>query len=497
MFEDRKKVLETVKQGFNNRLILVVGDLILDHYLWGDVTRISPESPVPVVQLVRENEVGGGAANVALNLNGLGLRVAVVGYVGRDLNRNRLFEILQDTGIDISGVVTVDNWTTITKTRVIGGKQQMIRIDREVPLVEREEYAANLLENIFQKMKNGVDAIIISDYAKGVISDTVCRQIITTAKDMAIPVYVDPKGQSYAKYDGATAITPNRLELAAASSRSAQPLDQLLEAGQDLCRQLHLDFMATTLGELGIALVEEEKVCHIPAHAREVYDVSGAGDTVISTVTAGMTAGLCRLDSLNLANLAAGFVVGKVGTRPIRQTDLLTALSTAQALAQSEKICTLKELLDQINEWRAKGDRIVFTNGCFDLLHAGHVKFLEDAKRLGSRLVVGINTDSSVRKLKGETRPVIGQDDRARVLAALSAVDAVTLFAEETPLELIRAVKPDILTKGDDYTIAEVVGADEVKAWNGEVSLIALVDGKSSTNIVQSIQAENSSSSGS
>lgn len=489
MFEARKQVEEALRHGFRNLSVLVIGDLILDRYLWGEVTRISPESPVPVVQLVRENEVGGGGANVALNLAGLGLRATVAGFVGQDNNRGRLLAILQDNGIDTGGVVALPNWPTITKTRVIGGKQQMIRIDREETLQARQQDVEALWHAVSRQIAERPDAIILSDYAKGVLTHDFCCRVIKACRDLKIPVFVDPKGRSFDKYHGATAITPNRAELAMACGKSPHPLNGLLEAGQALSRQLHLDFMAVTLGELGIALIEQEDISHIPALAREVFDVSGAGDTVVATITAAQIGGLSRFDSLYLANLAAGVVVGKVGTAPIFWQELLAALSTAQALAQSEKICTLEIMLDRLGEWRARGERIVFTNGCFDLLHAGHVKLLEEAKRLGNRLIVGLNTDRSVRALKGEGRPVIGEEDRARVLAALSAVDAVILFDEDTPIELIRAIKPEVLTKGNDYTMEQVVGAEEIKAWKGEVTLIDLVEGKSSSGIVKTLRA--------
>lgn len=493
MFENGKQVHEVVKRAFDKQTILVVGDLILDRYLWGEVNRISPESPVPVVQFVRENEVGGGAANVALNLSGLGLQVAVAGFVGNDPNRDRLLEILRQEDINIDGVVTRAGLPTITKTRIIGGRQQMLRVDRETIRFSQDTNTEELLSKINQKIKGGVAAIILSDYAKGVLSEHVCKKVIAEARESGIPVFIDPKGQNFDKYAGATAISPNLKELAAACHMPLQPLDALFDAGQALVKKLQLNFMGVTLGELGIALIEKTHIRRIPALAREVFDVSGAGDTVIATLTAGQAAGLNRLDSLHLANVAAGVVVGKVGTAPIHQADLLAALSTEEVLTQSEKICLLKPLLSKINEWRAKGERIVFTNGCFDLLHVGHVTFLSEAKRLGNRLIVGLNTDRSVRALKGESRPVISQDDRARVLAALTAVDAVILFDEDTPLRLIKAVRPDVLAKGSDYTVDQVVGAEELKAWGGEVALIQLVHGKSSSKIVKSLQAEHPS----
>lgn len=488
MFENETQVRDAVTSGFSKKTVLVVGDLILDRYLWGTVDRISPESPVPVVRLTRENEVAGGAANVAMNLAGLGVVVALAGYVGQDANGERLNEILARESIDISTVVTLPQWTTITKTRVISGNQQMLRIDREKAPVLDSEDPERLLKGIRSRLDEGVGIIILSDYAKGVLSHDVCNRIIAMAREEGVPVLVDPKGRDFSKYMGANVISPNRQELAAVSRVSADDLDTLLEEGRQLRERLGLDFLAVTLSAQGIALVEKDVVRRIPALAREVYDVSGAGDTVIAVLAAGLVAGLSRLDALHLANYAAGIVVGKVGTVPVTREELLKTLSAEQALEQSEKICSLPDLLQRVKSWRARGERIVFTNGCFDLLHAGHVTYLEKAGRLGHRLIIGLNTDRSVRELKGEGRPIINEGDRARVLAALASVDAVVLFDEETPLSLIRAVRPDILAKGADYTVEQVVGGDEVVAWGGEVALVELVNGKSSSLIVRSIK---------
>lgn len=493
MFDDLNRIQEMVRNDFYGKSVLVVGDLILDRYLWGDVNRISPESPVPVVQLVRENEVGGGAANVALNLAGLGLHVAIAGFVGRDANRNRLLDILAKEKIDAGAVVTKDGWTTITKTRIISGHQQMLRVDREEPLNLTAEEKAALLAGIRERMEKKPAAIILSDYAKGTLSEEVCREIISAARAGGIPVFVDPKGDDFRKYTGATAVSPNRQELAAVCRLPVGDLDRLLNAGQELAERLALDFLAVTLSGQGIALLEEKSLRRIPASAREVFDVSGAGDTVIAVMVAGLVAGLTRLEALQLANLAAGVVVGRVGTAPIQKEDLLKSLSAEQVIEQSEKICLLKELGPKVEAWRTRGERIVFTNGCFDLLHAGHVTYLAKAKRLGGRLIIGLNTDRSVTALKGEGRPIIGQDDRARVLASLAVVDAVVLFDQDTPLELIRALRPDVLAKGADYSEDQVVGGEDVRSWGGEVALIELVDGKSSSLIVQSLQKSRSS----
>ncbi len=489
MFEDEKQVLSAVNNRFTDKTVLVVGDLILDRYLWGDVERISPESPVPIVRLARENEVAGGAANVAANLANLGVPVSLAGYTGNDPARERLLELLHQDGIDTSLIIGLNNWTTITKTRVISGHQQMLRIDRECPPPISKQDSEPLISSLHAQITSeNVGLVLLSDYAKGVLTDSICRDVIALARQAGIPILVDPKGKDYRKYTGATAITPNRSELADACRVPPNQLESLLTAGRELCKGLGLDFLPVTLSAQGIAYIDTEQTLRISALAREVFDVSGAGDTVLAVLAAGLLAGLSRIDALRLANLAAGVVVGKVGTVPVQRKELIKALSTEQALAQSDKICPLPELLQQVENWRARGERLVFTNGCFDLLHAGHVSYLEKAKRLGQRLIVGLNSDSSVKALKGAGRPIIRENDRARVLAALAAVDAVVLFDEETPLSLIRALRPEVLAKGADYTADQVVGGSEVKKWGGEVALVELVNGKSSSLIVQSIQ---------
>jgi D-beta-D-heptose 7-phosphate kinase/D-beta-D-heptose 1-phosphate adenosyltransferase len=299
-----------------------------------------------------------------------------------------------------------------------------------------------------------------------------------------IPVLVDPKGRDYSKYAGATALTPNKRETADACGVSVHDSEALLTAAARLRESLKLDFLAVTRSEEGVSLIEESHTLHIPATAKQVFDVSGAGDTVIATLAAGLIAGLERRQALHLANLAAGVVVGKVGTAPIKYEELLRELTVEDSTQQANKVCTLEALLTRVAGWRAAGQKIVFTNGCFDLLHAGHVTYLEGARNLGDRLIVGLNTDRSVSALKGPTRPVIHEADRARVMAALESVDAVVLFDEDTPLDLIRAIRPDVLAKGSDYSEDQVVGGSDVKSWGGRVALVDLVPGRSTTKII-------------
>lgn len=484
MFLHPKAVRAALASGFGGRRVLVVGDIMLDRYLWGQVERISPEAPVPVVRLDRRTQTAGGAANVARNLAGLGLRVQLSGITGDDEGRQALLEALTADGIQTGLLALTQDRATTIKTRIIGNHQQMLRIDEEDtrPLNRREEDA--LLATVTSALP-GCGALVLSDYAKGVLSAYLCPLLISAARSEGIPVLVDPKGRDFAKYAGASVITPNRAELALVTGARRDDVAALLAAGDDLRRQLDLPLLALTLSELGLALIDGAGTRQIPALGREVFDVSGAGDTVIATFAAGLAAGLDTTDTAHLANLAAGVVVGKVGTVPILKEELQTAISGESALEQVAKIMDLDTAKTRVLGWQAAGDRIVFTNGCFDLLHAGHVSYLELARRHGQRLVVGLNSDRSVRALKGPQRPLIGEDDRARVLAALAAVDAVILFDEDTPLNLICALRPQVLAKGADYREEEIVGAAEVRSWGGQVILIPLVEDRSTTRIIR------------
>ncbi|MCK4578941.1 MAG: D-glycero-beta-D-manno-heptose-7-phosphate kinase [Candidatus Marinimicrobia bacterium] len=491
MFEDNSGVIKAVRASFGARRILVVGDLILDRYLWGSVGRISPEAPVPIVNLTRESYVGGGAANVAINLSGLGLTASVIGFTGSDHLHQILLDSLLGSGVDTTGVVALEDRPTISKTRVIGDHQHMLRIDHEIvePMAEGSYEA--LLSAFHKQLQSDPAAIVLSDYAKGALTAQVTREIISAASQHGIPVLVDPKGSDYSKYSGATILSPNRMELAEVCRSDAQNLPALLNAGEQLRRDLGLEFLVVTLGSEGIAIMDDVTQRRIPTLAHEVADVSGAGDAVIATLAASLVAGLSRLDAAQLANLAGGIVVAKVGTAPVYRNELLAELERDHALDKLSKICDLEALVERTAKWRRDNLKIVFTNGCFDLLHAGHVSYLEAASKMGDRLVLGLNTDRSVRQLKGPSRPIMQEGDRAKVMSALASVDAVTFFDEETPLNLINAVKPDVLVKGADYTEDQVIGAKEVKSWGGEVRLVPLVEGQSTSRLIEELSNNN------
>ncbi|WP_422927505.1 D-glycero-beta-D-manno-heptose 1-phosphate adenylyltransferase [Singulisphaera sp. PoT] len=461
---------------------------MVDAYLWGDVGRISPEAPVPVVRLNRKTVTLGGAGNVLLNLVGLGLPATASGFVGDDDGGRQLVLMLEQAGISPSGCVTLADRPTTTKTRVVSGHHQMLRLDEEGVGPVADEDVKRLIDAILGQLDDA-SALILSDYAKGVVTAEVCGAVIPEARRRGIPVIVDPKGFNFQKYAGATALTPNLREFeVAAGLEAGYDSEAFRRAGGDLRERLGLEFLLVTCGGEGMRLLDEDGWSEFHALAREVYDVSGAGDTAIATLTAAVVAGLDLRDTVRLANVAAGVVVGKVGTAPIQGRDLRDAVRDGQLPGQTGKVYEAAELADLIRSWKGLGDRVVFTDGCFDLLHAGHVALLAKARACGDRLVVGLNTDRSVRQLKGPTRPVVVQGDRAQVLAGLASVDAVVLFDEETPLELIEGLRPDVLVKGGDYEESQAVGGELVKSWGGRVAIIPLVEGRSTTRILEGLQ---------
>lgn len=487
-FADPGAVARAVADGFGACRLLVVGDLMLDRYLWGEVPRISPEAPVPVLRLRRATEVAGGAANVACNLAALGPQVTLAGVIGRDAEGESLRGLLAKAGLGEAAVIVSDARPTTTKTRAIGDHQQMLRIDRE----ETGPLEAALEQSLFAAIGGHLadcDGLLLSDYAKGVLSGELCQRLIETARTLGKPVWVDPKGGDFSRYQGASVITPNRAELAAALGLPGCELVPLLAGGKRLRASLQAEALVVTLGEQGMALIDADGLHRVPAVAREVFDVSGAGDTAIAVLAAGLAAGLRRADAVALANLGAGVVVGRVGTAQLEASELLAAMEQDGAATGQAKILSRQALLARVGRWRDQAERIVFTNGCFDLLHAGHVSYLQQARAYGQRLVVGLNSDASVRALKGPTRPMVPEADRAAVLAALACVDAVTIFSEPTPLGLIRAIRPHVLAKGADYRPEQVIGAEDVARDGGELVLIPLLPGRATSALIAGARA--------
>lgn len=488
-FRSHDRILRAVRTLFKDTEVLVIGDILFDRYLWGKVERISPEAPVPVVKLYKRSHMPGGAANVAANLSALGIKARLAGFVGSDYEGNLLLGELGSRKVETGGVKRLPDRPTITKTRIIGGHQQVVRVDDE----DLSPYDPVMLENFMNEIaplvESGPGAVILSDYGKGLFSSDVTKRLITMCRKRKIPVLVDPKGTDFGRYSGATVMTPNQKEFSEALGRTADSVEDIVEGGVGMCRDMDLDFLVVTRGERGMILLDETGYLDIRAHAKDVFDVSGAGDTVIATLAGALACGLPMDDSARLANLAAGIVVGKVGTAPVERNELLETLSLSEELLPAEKVCgSAEELLPRVEKWRREGRSIAFTNGCFDIIHSGHIMYLEQSAREGDKLVVGVNSDASVRRLKGQSRPVNRERDRLSVLAALSCVDAVVLFEEDTPVELIDKIRPDVLIKGNDYTENEVVGASMVKSWGGRVVLVPILEGRSTTGIIERIR---------
>ena len=491
LVKEQSRMLSLVESEFGSPRILVLGDVMLDRSIWGDVDRISPEAPVPVLRSVRSTSAPGGSANVAMNLVGLGIRVVQAGFWGQDADMLELTALLTQAGVDSSGMV-LSGHATISKTRVVSRNQQLLRLDVENADTRPDGEHQALLERSLQLvggMAGGMDAIILSDYAKGALRPQLCQAVIARARERKIPVLVDPKGQDFSRYAGATTICPNLQELSVATGVAIRNLPELLAAGRAMVSQLGIDYLTVTMSEKGIRILYPQGEFHSPTRAREVFDVTGAGDTVIATMAASLAAGLPAESAVNLANMAAGIVVAKTGTAPVSRNELVAELTASSQMKGPDKILDLQQLLTRLAEWRANGDRVVFTNGCFDILHVGHITLLEQCRDFGDKVVIGLNSDASVQGLKGPTRPLVTENDRARVLAALGATDAVIIFNQETPLALIRSVRPDVLVKGGDYTTETVVGADDVMSWGGRVEIVPTIAGVSTTNTIRKMNA--------
>ncbi|SEQ92074.1 D-alpha,beta-D-heptose 7-phosphate 1-kinase [Amphritea atlantica] len=461
--------------------VLVVGDLMLDRYWHGPTSRISPEAPVPVVKIDQREDRPGGAANVALNITALGGGVSLVGIVGRDEAGQALQQQLESAQVNCR-FCTSDSEPTITKLRVLSRHQQLIRLDFEERFTADHSAA---LQQQAEMMLSNVSALVLSDYDKGTLSNP--QVLINAARKVGVPVLVDPKGTDFERYRGATLLTPNmgEFEAVVGCCRSEQ---ELVEKAQLLVEQLDLEALLVTRSEQGMTLIKPgQNEVHFPAHAREVFDVTGAGDTVISTLATALAAGETLEVATGLANIAAGIVVGKLGTAAISGPELRRAVNRAQGSERG--VVSDEQLLIALEDARAAGEKIVFTNGCFDILHAGHVGYLEQARAQGDRLVLAINDDESVRRLKGEGRPINPVERRKAVLSGLEAVDWVVSFAEDTPERLLEQIRPEVLVKGGDYGLEQVVGGEYVKSYGGEVKVLSFLDNCSTTAIVEKIQS--------
>ncbi len=465
---------------FSRARVLVVGDLMLDRYWHGSTSRISPEAPVPIVKVSQHEERPGGAANVALNVASLGGKVTLVGLVGQDEPAIILNRMLTNAGV-LCEFEVAENRPTITKLRVISRQQQLIRLDFEDEF--EAKHAHQVLER-FRRSLSGINAVILSDYGKGALRESAL--LIELARKAGIPVLVDPKSKDFAAYRGASVITPNMAEFETVVGECKDDAT-IVHKGIALVERLGLEALLVTRSEKGMSLIHRDGAAlHLPTHAREVYDVTGAGDTVISVMGAALACQMPMEEATALANVAAGIVVGKLGTATVSETELRSALK----LDQEHDLGVMDEnaLVAAVADARARGERIVMTNGCFDILHAGHVSYLEVARHLGDRLIVAVNDDESVRRLKGKNRPINGVEPRMAVLAGLASTDWVVPFSEDTPERLICRIKPDILVKGGDYRAEDVAGYGCVTRNGGKVKILHFVDGCSTSKVIKKIR---------
>jgi D-beta-D-heptose 7-phosphate kinase/D-beta-D-heptose 1-phosphate adenosyltransferase len=480
----RSRLIEIVQQ-CSGREVWVVGDLMLDEYVQGVVERISPEAPVPVVRAGAVQYRLGGAANVAKQVAVLGARVVLGGVVGQDDAGDRIIEACARAGIDTRGVVRDPSRPTTRKLRVLGQGQQLVRLDWE----DAGPCEPALVSMLRDRMTAGrhPETVILSDYAKGVLTDQCLSHLMDAARAGTCRVFVDPKRRDLTAYRGASVLTPNLGELAVAAGRRLDPddLDSIGAAARPFIESASLEGILVTLSDRGMLFVGADGTFHhIPAVRRDVADVTGAGDTVVAVLATTLATGATIEQAMEVANVAAGLAVSKIGAVAIEPSEISAALTDIAG----NKVLSREALLARAAAWRASGKKIVFTNGCFDLLHAGHLSLLEEAAKLGDVLVLAINSDQSVRRLKGEGRPILPASDRAALLAALACVDAVTVFDEDTPLETLRQVRPHVLVKGQDYGLANVVGRELVEADGGRVELVPLLDARSTSAIVERIR---------
>jgi D-beta-D-heptose 7-phosphate kinase/D-beta-D-heptose 1-phosphate adenosyltransferase len=470
-----------------NVRVLILGDLMLDRFVYGAAQRLSPEAPVPVLKFDRETVMPGGAANVARNVSAFGARVEVMGLLGQDEARSELVRLLQAYPDCSLSVIDGQRPTTI-KTRFVADRQQILRVDTEDARPADQDEEDRLIA-AFEVAVREADLVILSDYAKGVLTPRVVQAAIRAAGMRKIPVIVDPKTQDFRRYAGATLVTPNLGELERAAGRSCADDDGVVAAASELMEQVALDAMLVTRGDQGMTLLERKsEPLHLHAAARQVFDVSGAGDTVISVLSVLIAEGYSVADAAFAANLAAGLAVEKLGTASVTRDELVAEIRHRHESVWDRKIVTLEQAVDRRLRWGQARQRVTFTNGCFDLLHPGHISLLRQSKAAGDRLIVGLNSDASVARLKGLGRPVQDQDARALVLSALDCVDLVVIFGEDTPLELIEALRPDVLVKGADYREDQVVGRDFVVSYGGRVVLAALEPNRSTTATIAKIR---------
>jgi D-beta-D-heptose 7-phosphate kinase / D-beta-D-heptose 1-phosphate adenosyltransferase len=471
-------------ENLHHARVLCIGDVILDHFHYGSVDRVSPEAPIPVLKLERKVTMLGGAGNVVRNLAGLGAQVNFISVIGKDPEGSEIKRLIREEGL--VDMLLVDNGArqTSVKTRYLADGQQVLRTDHETIFTLSHNIEEKLIAKAVKAMKS-CDAVILSDYAKGALTDKTIVELIKAAKVGSKVVIVDPKGGDYGRYRGADIITPNLRELFEATGMPTDSDEEVTLAAQSLIEMYSFGAVLATRSMDGMTLLKKDGgLSHLRAESIDVFDVSGAGDTVVATLAAAISAGADIEDAARLANVAAGIVVGKVGTAVVFTKDFLTELLHQDQISSEAKILGLEPALDRLDKWRRNGNSVGFTNGCFDLLHPGHISLLNQAQDATDKLVVGLNSDASVKLLKGDERPVQSELARAIILASLSAVDMVIIFSEKTPIKLIEELRPDVLIKGADYTLRNVVGSDIVKSYGGRVLLAEIMPGHSTTGTI-------------
>ncbi|MDD5382046.1 MAG: D-glycero-beta-D-manno-heptose-7-phosphate kinase [Candidatus Margulisbacteria bacterium] len=478
--ESLKKLIPQLK----GKKILVFGDLMLDEHIWSKVTRISPEAPVPIADVTQIDHVPGGCGNVAVNISALGGIPYLIGIIGRDSSGEKLRRALAAAKVSDRYLIINKDRPTILKSRIIAASQHVVRVDRE----DRTDLPPNIMKEVLRTIGNLIsqaDGVVISDYGKGLVTKESAQFVINRARKLKKFVAIDPKGIDYSKYKGASILTPNLAEASLAAKIKIIDDKTLIQAGKLLRQQTRAAYFMITRGRDGMTIFTNKEIVHIPVIPREVFDITGAGDTVIATLTLAVAAGASVKNAAMLANTAASVVVAKIGTAPCYREELEEAVEDNEPIVK--KIKLRKELDAIIKNLRNRDAKIVFTNGCFDLLHLGHVRYLREAKKLGDILIVGLNSDDSVRALKGDERPYISELERAEILASLECVDYVTIFSELRPDNLIKIVKPDFHVKGGDYKIIELPERKMVESFGGKVVVIPPIKGRSTTNIVEKI----------
>lgn len=473
---------------FADARILCVGDSMLDRFVYGEVSRISPEAPIPVLTRKDEKRMLGGAGNVVRNIISLGAKSCFISVIGDDAVGHDLVKLIGGEKNIEPYLITESGRVTTEKTRYIASNQQLLRCDDETKQQITADSTKQLITIAAAEITKH-DMLILSDYGKGVLHDACVRALIDTANAANKPVLIDPKRHDYSIYSGAYLVSPNLNELAlAANVEEFENQDEIINAARELLKAHQIQYILVTQGKDGMTLISSDEAQHIPTRARDIFDVSGAGDTAIATLAVAASSGCNLLHAAQIANIAAGIVVGKLGTATIHRTDIKTALYTHDTVNSQAKILPQNVAQEVVQSWQYDGKKIGFTNGCFDILHAGHLSLLQDAKARCDKLIVGLNSDASVKRLKGESRPMNSELDRAMLLAGMDAVDLVVVFREDTPLELLETLKPNLLMKGADYSKDQVVGAELVESYGGEIVLLDLKEGYSSTNLIKKAQ---------